>query len=762
MSKLFRAIAFLCILSAMSCVNNESPQPGYIGRNNIIIKDSIMSPEVLLAFGRLSDPCLSPDSSLILYGVSYQSIEENRSCRNLFITNLDGSKTIQISKDGKSISNARWSKDGKRIYFIQAGQIYSADLLGNDFSNYRLGEKTLLSDVTNGVIEFKLSPDFSKLIYSSTIKGNVKTPKDFDKKLDKAEAYVADNLMYRHWDHWTTELPHSYVADWNEAELSNENKLGNTISLDNSVDILGGDEVKFELPIEPFSGLEQLAWSPDSKYIAYSCKKLMGKEYAFSTNTEIFIYNVDTKESKQITKGGGYDTDPIWSPDGKHLAWLSMARDGYEADKTNLMIADLDGEKASNIRNLTYNFKYNASSPLWEKGSKAIYFNALTEGLQAIYRAELKGIDAIPYSRDEENEGYIDNEYANIVRKTSPSLIYDFNSPFAILNDNTLLTSYCSMDFPNELVAVKDYDKIEQISHENKHILSQLQNHKTEAKYIKTVDGKDMLTWILYPPKFDPSKKYPAIEICLGGPQGTLSQSWSYRWNYRLMCEQGYVVVLPNRRGTTAFGQEWTEQISGDYIGLNMQDYLQAARYIKSQPYISKLAATGASYGGFSVYYLAGIHNNTYDCFIAHAGIFDEKYMYYETEEMWFPNWDNGGLTEYKYKAGQQGSQGDGITFGGMQQAGSPWSSKPKAIRHYKNSPAENVSKWNTPILCIHGGKDYRIPYDQGMAAFNTAQMMGVPSKLIIFPNENHWILQAQNALFWHRSYFDWLDQWCK
>jgi dipeptidyl aminopeptidase/acylaminoacyl peptidase len=330
-----------------------------------------------------------------------------------------------------------------------------------------------------------------------------------------------------------------------------------------------------------------------------------------------------------------------------------------------------------------------------------------------------------------------------------------------VLQDGTLLTTFQSMDFPTELVAVND-NAIRQISFENDHILGQLDQHETEARYVKTVDGEDMLTWVLYPPKFDATKHYPAIEICLGGPQGTLSQGWSYRWNYLLMCHQGYVVVLPNRRGTTAFGQPWCEEISGDYIGLNMQDYLSAAKEIKAEPYITGVAACGASYGGYSVYYLAGIHGNMYDCFIAHAGIFNEEHMYMTTEEMWFPNWDNGGLHEYAYTEGQIGAAGDGVTFGGIKQGGSPWSSLPKARRHYDNSPHKLVQNWHTPILCIHGGSDFRVPYDEGMAAFNAAQMMGVPSKLIVFPDENHWILQPQNALYWHRSYFGWLDRWMK
>ena len=326
----------------------------------------------------------------------------------------------------------------------------------------------------------------------------------------------------------------------------------------------------------------------------------------------------------------------------------------------------------------------------------------------------------------------------------------DFDSPWAVKDNGngslTLLTGYCSMDFPTELVAVNwspDSVDYKQISTENEHILSQLDEHRTEMRYIKTVDGKDMLTWVLYPPQFDENKKYPAIEICLGGPQGTLSQGWSYRWNYRLMAAQGYIVVLPNRRGTTAFGKEWCEQISGDYSGLNMQDYLSAAREIKAEPYVDKIAACGASYGGFSVYYLAGIHEKTFDCFIAHAGIFDEEELYYTTEEMWFAEWDNGGL-------------GRGYL------SGSPWSNYAETVRHYQHSPKLKVENWDTPILCIHGCMDFRIPYTQGMAAFNCAQMMGVPSKLVIFPDENHWILKPQNALYWHHEYFDWLDRWMK
>ena len=733
--KLIKSLLVMAI--AVSCAKSTYVEPVQVD-----IKDGVMTPEVLLSLGRLSDPQLSPDGSKILYGVSYQSIENNNSLRNLFICNPDGSGRVQLTREGKSVNNARWSKDGKTIYFIQGGQLYKAPFKGN-----KLGKKVKLSEVPNGMGEFKISPDEAQIIYTSTIKNTaVVQPADTDPKLDKAQAYATENLMYRHWDHWVTDVPRSYVAPLN----------GSKITAENSIDILGTDEL-FELPTEPFGGVEQLDWAPDSRHIAYSCRKKVGKEYAFSTNTSIYIYDVVTGETVAVTEKGGYDTDPVWSPDGEHLAWISMPRDGYEADQQRLMIADIDfgvagevgqtaGVSAANIRRLGEDFDHDVAGPVWHKDK--IYFNALMgEAVQSIFRASLDG---------------------TIERLTPGDWWTDFFSPFAILEKDggvELLTSYYSLEFPVELVSViPGAEPVrKQITTENKHILDQLSPIKEESVFVETVDHQQMQCWVVYPPEFDENKVYPAIEIVLGGPQGSNSQDWSYRWCYRMMAQQGYIVILPNRRGTTAFGQAWKEQISGDYPGLNMQDYLAAGRYIKSKPYVGKLACVGASYGGYSAYMLEGLHGDLYDCFIAHAGIFDEKQLWFTTEEMWFANWDNGGLTEYAYDpAAGIGPAGDGITFGGMQQAGAPYASTPKAQRHYGNSPSSMVTKWHTPILCIHGGMDFRIPYEQGMAAFNAAQMMGVPSKLIVFPEENHWILQPQNAIFWHRNFFDWLNKWCK
>ncbi|MBE6217662.1 MAG: S9 family peptidase [Bacteroidales bacterium] len=749
-SILMLAAIAIGILLFMKNGNETLSSEGYIGRSEIVIEDGKMGPEALLAFGRLSDPQVSPDGEYILYGVSYTSVEENRTCRNLFICRLDGSGNQQITESGKSLSNARWSNDGKNILFLMGGQIWKADISLRRNGEWSFCNPRQISDVPGGIGEFKMSPDGKKVMYVSYIKSAVKSPSDCYADLDKATAYETDDLMYRHWDHTVMEIPHTFVAD---IDLSDG-------TMSEGTDLLAGEKELYELPTEPFGGLEQLSWSPDSRYIAYSCRKLAGKRYAFSTNTEIYIYNIETAQTEVIDMKGGYDTDPVWSPDGSKLCWISMERDGYEADKQRLIVADVDwsGEMPSfsGIVDVTVDFKYNATSPVWKADSKGIYFAALAEGLQGIFLAS------------EEAESW------EISRLTGEDQWYDFGSPFHVTEDGngtaTLYTTWCSMDFPTELVAITPdgSNNYHEITKENAHILSQLADHRTEARYVKTVDGKDMLTWVLYPPQFDPAKEYPSILICLGGPQGTLSQGWSYRWNYRLMASQGYVVVLPNRRGTTAFGQEWTEQISGDYPGLNMQDYLAAAKELKAEPYVGKMAACGASYGGYSVYYLCGTHNNTFDAFIAHAGIFNEEHMYMTTEEMWFPNFDNGGLHEAEIdpKVGTEnapmGPAGDGVTFGGIRQGGSPWSNDPKAVRHYALSPHKLVTNWNTPLMVIHGGMDYRVPVDEGMAAYNCAQMMGVPSRLLIFPDENHWILKPQNAMLWHREYFRWLDEWLK
>ena len=727
-------------------IMNKSDKAGLLQRPQVEIVDGVMTPEALLSFARLGDPQISPDGKTIIYGLGFVSVEQNRICTNLFACNADGSGSRQLTFSDKSISCARWSPDGKSISYLQGGQLYRAPFKGD-----RLGRGKQLSDVPAGISDYSISPDGNLIYYVSSIPGPVTSPKDADPALDKAQAYVTEDLMYRHWDHWTKETPRTFVST-----LSN-----GKITPDNSFDILGSAPAGVELPTEPFGGAEQLCWAPDSRHIAFSCRMKKGLEYAFSTNSCIYLYDILTGQTVPVTTEGGYDTDPSFSPDGSRLAWISMERDGYEADRQRLMLCDVEilpaeeegqnfGMRTGPARELTEGFIYDAASIAWSPDSKTIVFPATTDGLGALYSSSLTP--------------------GSIKRLTPADWMMGFSAPFSVQSSAdgglSLLAGANSMDFPTELFRIdvpSDASKAverTQITQENAAILEQLSAVRTEMIEIPTPQGETLHCWVLYPDGFDPEGSYNGIEMFNGGPQTSMDESWSYRWNFRLMCQQGYVVVLPCRHGDSGWGQPWKEQISGDYQGLNMQDYMLAGKWFKSQKWAAKLAGVGASYGGFSVYNLMGIHGDLFDCFIAHAGIFDEKMLWYTTEEAWFGNWDNGGMTPYEYNPGSVGPEGDGITFGGMQQAGAPYSSREKARAHYSCDPQSRVTKWHTPILCIHGMMDYRIPYEQGMAAFNAARMMGVPAKLIVFPEENHWILKPQNALFWHRSFFEWLDRW--
>ena len=444
--------------------------------------------------------------------------------------------------------------------------------------------------------------------------------------------------------------------------------------------------------------------------LLYASRKLTGRDYAFSTNTDIYLYSLSDKSHENLTEGmPGYDTDPLFSPDGKSIAWISMERAGFEADKKRIFIMDLESRVKSE---LTEDFPYNAETITWLADGSGLYFTSCVKAMTGIYQVNLA-----------------DKSIRLVVQDQ-----FDFDG--VQLAEDRLITTYKSMSMPNEIVSVNPQDgTYKQLSFENKHLLDQITMGKVEERWIKTVDNKDMHMWVVYPPNFDSTKTYPALLFCLGGPQGTLSQNWSYRWNFQLMAANDYIVILPNRRGTTAFGQEWTDQISGDYPGLNMQDYFSSVNEMKKEKYVGKVGAVGASYGGYSVFYLAGIHKGMFSAFIAHAGIFNQEHMYMTTEEMWFPHWDNGGA---------------------------PWDDNPVANRHYSSSPHKLVKNWNTPILITHGEMDYRVPVDQGMAAFNAAQALGVPSELLLFPGENHWILKPQNSIQWNRVFYSWLDKWLK
>lgn len=650
--------------------------------------------EVLEALGSVKDPVVSPDKKKILYGVSYESVEQNKSNLDLYTMDINGQNKTRITRTAKSESNATWVAGGSKIAFIypvdDVPQLWIMNSDGTD--------RHAVSSVEKGIQGFLFSPDETKVIMIGTVKYS-REAKDIYPDLPKATGRVIDDLMYKHWDEWVTEIPHPLLGDFD----------GNAVS--NVIDIM--QDEPYESPMKPFGGIESFAWAPDSKELIYVSRKKTGMEYSLSTNSDLYLYNVADKSTRNLTEGMmGYDTNPAYSPDGKYVAWLSMEHDGYESDKNRIFILDrLTGVKTD----LTTDWDYTADAIAWNVDSKSLYFIAPKDGVTPIFNIDLK---------------------------KKVRVIADGTCDYATLSPvdkKTLVTMRHSMLAPNEIFSVNVKDgKLTQLTEVNTELLASVKMPTVEKRMVPTTDGKEMTTWVVYPPEFDPSRKYPAILYCQGGPQQPVSQFWSTRWNLALMGANGYVVIAPNRRGLPGFGTEWNAQISGDYPGQNMKDYLSAVDDMKKESYIdgAHIGAVGASYGGFSVYWLAGNHDKRFACLIAHAGIFNTEAQYLETEEMWFANWDLGGPF---------------------------WDKDNKvAQRTFASSPHRFVDKWDAPILITHGEYDFRILASQGMQAFNAARLRGVPAEMVIFPDENHWILKPQNAVMWQRVFFRWLDRWLK
>lgn len=690
------ALSFLLLQSScdMQMNDNKKPMGETIGEKEIKLESDRLNAEVLWALGRIGEVAVSPDKSKVLFNVTFYSVEQNKGNTSLYVLDVATGKHKQITHTAKGEYNPRWRPDGKKIGFLSAEsgsmQLWEMNPDGTG--------RVQVSKFENGLDGFEYAPDQKKILFTSQVKLKQSTS-DIYPDLPLSSGRINNDLMYRHWDQWVDTYSHVFVADY-----SGE-------SIKNPIDIMINEP--WESPLRPFGGMEQISWSPDSKSIVYSSRKKEGKAYAISTNADIYQYDLENGTTKNLTNGMmGYDLAAVFSPDGTKLAWESMEREGYEADKIRLMVRDM---KTGEITDFSTGFDQNVHGLAWSSDGSKIYFTSNYHALDQLYSMQIAD--------------------GSITKITDGKHSYTAVYPAG----EQLIATRMSMSMPIEIYSVNETSgKQEQISYINKNILNQLKMGAVEERWIQTTDGKEMLTWVIYPPDFDPNKKYPTLLYCQGGPQSTVSQFWSFRWNFQMMAAHDYIIVAPNRRGLPGFGQEWNEQISGDYGGQNMRDYLSAIDALAKEPFVDadRLGAVGASYGGFSVFWLAGNHDNRFKAFIAHDGMFNLEAQYLETEELWFANWDLGG------------------PFWDKDNPVAQWS--------YANSPHKFVQNWNTPIMVVHGELDYRIVASQGMQAFNAAVLQGVPAEYLYFPDENHWVLKPQNGILWQRRFFNWLDQWLK
>ncbi len=705
----------LLLMLVASCASGcgERPQPLTIDNSLTAeeIKAGVFTPEVMWKMGRIGSAVLSPDGNALAYTVTYYNMEENRGVTAVYVRDMVSGGSSQLTDFASNNADPKWSADGSRLYFLSdrsgSNQIWSMAADGSDVKQ--------VSAFDRDVEGYGISPLGDKLFYVSRVPVCDRKSSDVYKDMPKSQARIYDDLMCRHWNYWDEgSYLHVFVGDLKDGRASA------------GVDIIGADAA-WDAPLAPYFDMEEISWSPDGKYVAYTCKKLTGYEYAVSTDSDIYLYDVASGQTENICKLGegnvrintaerrvqslpGYDKYPVFSPDCSLVAFRSQRRAGNESDKERLFVWDSRNGKMSD---LTSGFDYNATNLIWD-GNDALYFIAPIEGTHQLCRATLGGEVSVLTSGD-----------------------HDINA--ATIAGGRAVVAMTTISRATELYEVNLADgSMSQVTDVNGEIYDNIDFGAVQKRWVKTTDGKQMLTWVILPPDFDPAKKYPTLLYCQGGPQSVVSQFWSYRWNFQLMAAQGYVVVAPNRRGVPSFGQEWLDQISGDYSGQNIRDYLSAIDDVAKEPWCDRdrLGCVGASYGGYSVFYLAGCHEKRFKAFIAHCGIFNFESMYGETEELFFINNDYGGPYWDKSNA--------------------------TAMRSYANSPHKLVDKWDTPIMIITGEYDFRIPYTQSLQAFTAARARGIDARLVEFENEGHQVFKPQNSIVWNREFFGWLDKYLK
>lgn len=750
----------LVVSSIAACTQTETT---VIGKRQPNIENRQFTPELLWAMGRIGGYEVSSDEKTIAYNVSYYDVEQNKSHTVIYTTDITNKKETLLTHSAKNEMAPTFIENGEKIAFLSPDaegkmQIWIMTPDGKRRKQISFCEKD--------VNDFRFSPDEKKIIIIHSVKFGQRV-KDTYPDLDKTSGRVINNAMYRHWDEWVEEIPQPFIYDY-------DGKVSET-----AINILDGEP--YECPMKPFGGIEQLAWSPDSRQIAYTCRKKTGLDYAVSTDSDIYLYDIESGKTINLCKPSdyvaptvdytrslqyqpvnapikegkdynlGYDTNPQFSPDGKYIAWQSMERDGYESDRNRLCVYELATGKKTYA---TEKFQSNVDGFCWSKDSYTLFFvgtwHATTHVFSTNLKGQIKRITDGQYdytsvalcgnklvcgrqSMCDAKELYLVDPSINA--KGDATNIYADKEPELISRDGRESWDFEDWSDKNEEVT----KNTTQITYENQYFKENIDWGMVKGFTSTTVDNKSLFSWVILPPNFDPHQKYPTLLYCQGGPQSAVSQFWSYRWNLMVMASQGYVIIAPNRRGLPGFGMEWLEEISTNYGGHCMDDYKTAIDFaVENFPYVDRerLGCVGASFGGFSVYWMAGNHDKRFKCFIAHDGIFNLEQQYLETEEMWFANWDLGGA---------------------------PWHKDDATIqRTYSNSPHKFVDRWDTPILCIQGEKDYRIVTSQAMSAYNAALYRGIPTEFLVFPDENHWVLKPQNGILWQRTFIGWLDKWLK
>lgn len=657
-----------------------------------------LTPETLWKMKRVSSPAISPDGKTVIFAVKVYDTETNKSDIDLFTAGVDGGEPKLLSGGPQKDMEATWSPDGKKIYFLsdrtESLQLWSMNSDGSDVKQ--------VSDTPNDISAFGIADDGESVWYTMDVKVG-KTVREKYPDLPLTTGRIYDDLMYMHWDEWQDKnWSHVFIAKISEGKLGT------------GTDIMSGEP--FDSPMKPFDGGENIAWSPDAKHIAYTCKKLSGAAYATSTNSDIYLYDLEKKTTKNLSASNpGYDKNPEFSPDGKKLIWMSMETPKYESDRNRIMEYDLLSDKTEE---LTEGFDYTVDDASYSHNGSDIFFVCKINATQQIWKLDRRSKD----------------RYQQLTTDIANHTGFDL---WQNKKNSVMITTMMSMSMPTELMRVDlKTGKSTQITNLNKDILDDLSMGKVEKRMVKATDGEEILTWVIYPPDFDPSKKYPTLLYCQGGPQSTVSQFFSFRWNFQLMAANDYIIVAPNRRGLPSFGEKWNRDISGDWGGQAMKDLLSAIDDVSKEPFVDTdhLGAVGASFGGYSVYWLAGNHEKRFKTFIAHDGVFNLESMYGITEEIFFADFDMEG----------------------------PYWSEPKPKSYTEFSPHLYVNNWDTPILIIHNDKDFRVPLSQGQEAFTAARLHGVDARFLSFPDENHWMLKPQNAILWQRVFFDWLDKYLK